>query len=166
VTIDIDGLQRGVALEALDESGSSFGTEVVPPQIEVGDACLVEDGIERSDALVSDVIASEIKVGDLRLLEDGSNCSGSLGSEPVAFEIQLLEHAILFDAARDDKGRGDAEPLAPEVDPLGRLRALELVDLEGVTVDTQGSDLRILEHDSDCLATFDANTVDADIERF
>ena len=28
----LDGLQRGVALEALGESGSSFGTEVVPLQ--------------------------------------------------------------------------------------------------------------------------------------
>ena len=28
----LDGLQRGVALEALGESGSCFGTEFVPPQ--------------------------------------------------------------------------------------------------------------------------------------
>eukprot|EP00964_Phaeocystis_antarctica_P038511 scaffold22030_cov66-Phaeocystis_antarctica.AAC.2 len=50
--------------------------------------------------------------------------------------LQLLEHAILLDAARDDDGGGDAEPPAPEVDPLGRLRALELVDLKRVTIDT------------------------------
>ena len=50
--------------------------------------------------------------------------------------LELLEHAILLDAARDDDGGRDAEPLAREVDLLGRLRALELVDLKRVTVDT------------------------------
>ena len=50
--------------------------------------------------------------------------------------LQLLEHAVLLDAARDDDGGGDAEPLVREVDPLGRLRALELVDLKRVTIDT------------------------------
>ena len=50
--------------------------------------------------------------------------------------LELLEHAILLDAARDDDGGRDAEPLAREVDLLGRLRALELVDLKRVTIDT------------------------------
>ena len=52
--------------------------------------------------------------------------------------LQLLEHAVLLDAARDDDGGGDAEPLSilREVDPLGRLRALELVDLKRVAVNT------------------------------
>ena len=50
--------------------------------------------------------------------------------------LELLEHAILFDAARDDDGGRDAEPLVREVDLLGRLRALELVDLKSVTIDT------------------------------
>ena len=50
--------------------------------------------------------------------------------------LQLLEHAVLLDAARDDDGGGDAEPLAREVDPLGWLRARELVDLKRVPVDT------------------------------
>ena len=50
--------------------------------------------------------------------------------------LKLLEHAILFDAARDDDGGRDAEPLAREVDLLGRLRALELVDLKRGTIDT------------------------------
>ena len=50
--------------------------------------------------------------------------------------LQLLEHAILLDAARDDDGGRVAEPLAREVDLLGRLRALELVDLKRVPVHT------------------------------
>ena len=50
--------------------------------------------------------------------------------------LQLLEHAILLDAARDDDGGRNVEPLAREVDLLGRLRALELVDLKRVPVHT------------------------------
>ena len=50
--------------------------------------------------------------------------------------LQLLEHAVSLDAARNDDGGGDAEPLAREVDLLGRLRTLELVDLKRVPVDT------------------------------
>ena len=50
--------------------------------------------------------------------------------------LELLEHAILFDAARDDDGGRDAEPLVREVNLLSRLRALELVDLKSVTIDT------------------------------
>ena len=50
--------------------------------------------------------------------------------------LELLEHAILLDAARDDDCRRDAEPLAGEVDLLGRFRAPELVDLESVPVHT------------------------------
>ena len=50
--------------------------------------------------------------------------------------LQLLEHAVLLDAARYDDCGGDAAPLPREVDPLGRLRALELVDLKRVIVDT------------------------------
>ena len=50
--------------------------------------------------------------------------------------LELLEYAILLDAARDDDGGRVAELLAREVDLLGRLRALELVDLKSVTIDT------------------------------
>ena len=50
--------------------------------------------------------------------------------------LELLEHAILLDAACDDDGRRDAEPLAGEVDLLRRFRALELVDLKSVTINT------------------------------
>ena len=50
--------------------------------------------------------------------------------------LQLLERAVLLDAARNDEGGGDPEPLAREVDLLGRLSTLELVDLKRVTVDT------------------------------
>ena len=49
---------------------------------------------------------------------------------------ELLEHAVPLDAARDDDGGGNAQPLEREVDLLGRLCALELVDLKRVPVDT------------------------------
>ena len=49
--------------------------------------------------------------------------------------LQLLEHTVPLDAARDDDSRGDVKSLVREFDPLGRLRALELVDLKRVTVD-------------------------------
>ena len=50
--------------------------------------------------------------------------------------LEFLEHAVLLDAARDDDGGGHAKLLLREVDLLGRLRALELVDLKHVTVNT------------------------------
>ena len=50
--------------------------------------------------------------------------------------LQLPEHTVLLDAARDDDGGGDVQPLAREVDLLYRLCALELVDLKRVTIDT------------------------------
>ena len=50
--------------------------------------------------------------------------------------LELLEHAVLLDAARDDDGGRDLEALVGEVDLLGRLCALELVDLKRVPVDT------------------------------
>ena len=50
--------------------------------------------------------------------------------------LELLKHAILLDAARDDDGGDDTEPLAREVDLLGRLSALELIDLKRVSIDT------------------------------
>ena len=46
--------------------------------------------------------------------------------------LELLEHAVLLDAARDDDGRGNAEPLIGEVDLLS---TLQLVDLKHVTVE-------------------------------
>ena len=50
--------------------------------------------------------------------------------------LELLEHAVLLDAGCDDDGGGDAQPLAREVDLLGWLCALELVDRKRVPVDT------------------------------
>ena len=50
--------------------------------------------------------------------------------------LELLEHAVLLDAARDDDGGGNAQPLAREVNLLCRLCALELVDLKRMPVDT------------------------------
>eukprot|EP00964_Phaeocystis_antarctica_P118567 scaffold82349_cov62-Phaeocystis_antarctica.AAC.5 len=55
-------------------------------------------------------------------------------SGPRRFHERLCEHGS--GGARDDDGGGDAELLVREVDLLGRLRALELVDLKRVTVDT------------------------------
>ena len=46
---------------------------------------------------------------------------------------ELLQYAILLNAARDDDGGRDA---GKEFDLLGRLRALELVDLKRATIDT------------------------------
>ena len=48
---------------------------------------------------------------------------------------QLLQRPVVLDAARDDDGRGDAKVLAREVDLLGGLGALELVDRQRVAVD-------------------------------
>ena len=50
--------------------------------------------------------------------------------------LEFLEHVVLLDAARDDDGRGNVELLAREVDLLGRLFALELVDLKRVAIGT------------------------------
>ena len=50
--------------------------------------------------------------------------------------FELLEHAILLDAACDNDGGGNVQPLAREVDLLDRLCALELVDLKRVPVHT------------------------------
>ena len=51
--------------------------------------------------------------------------------------LELLEHAILLDAARDDDGGRDTEPLGHgEVNLLDRFCAPELVDLESVTINT------------------------------
>ena len=50
--------------------------------------------------------------------------------------LELLEHAILLDAACDDDDASDVKVLVGEVNLLGRLRALELVDLKSVTIDT------------------------------
>ena len=49
---------------------------------------------------------------------------------------QLLQRPVVLDAARDDDGRGDAQLLVREVDLLGGLGALELVDRQRVAVDT------------------------------
>ena len=57
-------------------------------------------------------------------------------SEWPADKLELLEHAVLLDTARDDDGGRDAEILAREVDLLGWLCALELVDRKRLTVDT------------------------------
>ena len=53
---------------------------------------------------------------------------------------QLLQRPVVLDAARDDDGRGDAQPLAREVDLLGGLGALELVDLKRVAIDSARDD--------------------------
>ena len=61
--------------------------------------------------------------------------------------LELLEHTVLLDPARDHGGGGNAQEfgamgmcvprgLVREVDLIGRLRALELVDLKSATIDT------------------------------
>ena len=50
--------------------------------------------------------------------------------------LQLLEHTVPLDAARDNDGGGNVQPLAREVNLFCRLCALELVDLKRVPVDT------------------------------
>ena len=50
--------------------------------------------------------------------------------------LQLLEHAIALDAARDNDGGGDAQPVAREVNLLDRLCARKLVNLKRVPVNT------------------------------
>ena len=74
--------------------------------------------------------------------EDGQKSGVSAGADTKANALgaggalELLEHAILLDAARDNDGGRNAEPLAGEVDLLSRLRAPELVNLKSVTIDT------------------------------
>ena len=72
--------------------------------------------------------------------EGGTQCQRALTQKQTLCggggALELLEHAILLDAARDDDGGRDAEPLAREVDLLGWLCALELVDLKRAPVDT------------------------------
>eukprot|EP00964_Phaeocystis_antarctica_P115280 scaffold79253_cov51-Phaeocystis_antarctica.AAC.2 len=98
----LERLQCRVALDALGESGSSFGTEVVVSQTastgaeaSAGDHRLLEDGSECGGTLGPDVIALEtardagggaLQVGDLRLVEDGSQRSGALVFDEVVFE--------------------------------------------------------------------------------
>jgi hypothetical protein len=50
--------------------------------------------------------------------------------------LKLLEHTVPLDAARDDDGGRVPEALVGEVNLLGRLRALELVDLKSMTINT------------------------------
>ena len=76
-------------------------------------------------------------------IEDGDEFVMSAGADTKANALgmggalELLEHAILLEAACDDDGGRDAEPLAREVDLLGRLRARELVDRKRtVAIDT------------------------------
>ena len=59
-----------------------------------------------------------------------ANTMGSGGA------LQLLEHTVTLDAARNNEGGGNVQPLEREVDLLIWLCALELVDLKRVPVDT------------------------------
>ena len=104
-------LQRGVALESLCDRGCSFGTEPVVLKTAAGGF---------GGGVVSRVNGRWHK----------SKRSWGGGA------LELLEHAVLLDAARDDDGRGNAQPLVPEADLLGRLRAPELVNLKSLTIDT------------------------------
>ena len=73
--------------------------------------------------------------------------------------LELLEHAILLDAARDDDGGRDAEPLVREVNLLSRLRPLELLDLKRMTIDTaKGEACRVHDRSRSAGADTKANT--------
>ena len=50
--------------------------------------------------------------------------------------LELLEHTVFLDAARDDDGGGNTQSLPREVDLLGLLCALELVNLKRAPVNT------------------------------
>ena len=52
---------------------------------------------------------------------------------------QFLQRTVALDAARDDDGRGDAKVLVREVDLLGGLGALELIDRQRVAVDAEST---------------------------
>jgi hypothetical protein len=110
----------------------------------MSDLRLLEDGGERGGALGPDLVvpetADEGRSGDgerVASMSTGADKKRTLGEDWGGGDaLELLEHAVLLDAARDDDGGGNAEPLAREVDLLSRLRTLELVDLKRVTVDT------------------------------
>ena len=79
--------QRRVPLQALRESGFSFGTEIVCRDTartgtEVG-AEWCQWALTQNQTLRG---GGALEVGDLRLVEDGSQRSGALGSDVVASE--------------------------------------------------------------------------------
>ena len=79
-------MQRRVALEALRESGCSFGAELVVSQtasmVEAGgEAC--QGALTRKQTLWG---GGALEVGDLRLLEDGGECGGAFVSDVVQVE--------------------------------------------------------------------------------
>jgi hypothetical protein len=80
-----------------------------------------------------------VQVG--RLQDSPSVSAVSVGADKKANTqgrgaLELLEHVVLLDAARDNDGGGNAEPLFGEIDLLSRLSTLELIDLKHVTIDT------------------------------
>ena len=84
----LNRLKRQVALEALSESGSSFGTEVVTRETagtgaEAGaEEC--QRALTRKQTLLGG--GGALEVGNLRLLEDGGERGGDLGPDEVACE--------------------------------------------------------------------------------
>ena len=75
-----------------------------------------------------------------KLPSEGEVCQWALDTKANTLwgggALQRFEHAVPLDAARDDDGGGNAQPLAREVDLLCRLCALELVDRKRVAVHT------------------------------
>ena len=85
VLFEIERLQRRVAPETLRESGSSFGTEVVSPQVERG-----HGAAHKRLAQLGDIIeAAELVFGQIQRLQRGvalealGESGSSLGTEAV-----------------------------------------------------------------------------------
>ena len=78
-------MQRGVALEALCNRGSSFGTKLVVP----------------------DTAGMGLEMGT----EPCEGADRKANTPGAGSALELLEHTIPLDAARDDDGGRDAQPL-------------------------------------------------------
>ena len=97
------------------------------------------DAFRGVGAVAKHADAAELVVGQAATWEGGIQCQWALTRKRTLWAggaLELLEHAVFLDAARDDDGGRNAQPLAREVDLLSRLFALKLVDLKRVPVHT------------------------------
>jgi len=108
--------------------------------LEGGNLRILEDGSKLNSAILLDEVVLETAKHGRGW--GGERAGMSMGPDTKANTIwgggalQLLEHAVPLDAARDNDSGSNVQPLAREVDLLGRLCALELVDLKRMPVDT------------------------------
>ena len=83
------------------------------------------DALRGVGAFASPIEAAELVIG--QAAKGRRQCQWALTRKRTLWAggaLELLEHAVLLDAARDDDGGRNAQPLAREVDLLGRLCAL------------------------------------------